>query len=172
MSVNVPIGKGIGKTTNQIKFPNLKTSQPEFKEKMPPTPNDQAFFKLLDDEGRFVLEEGSRTTDGEVISITPPTGTTFYYMGASCANVLAGNQTALFTLSINGVDKQTIRLGDGIGGGPRYEKFSFPTASVVGNGINNIAIDVDTTQAANNFATIWGYNETTPTQRFGGANVS
>ena len=169
MSVNVPIGKGIGKTSNELKFPNLKLSQPENIQKMPPTPNAQAFLKQLDDEGRFVIQQGSRSSDGEVLSITPVSGQTFYLLGASCAGDDTGVQTKVFTLSINGIDVETIKLGDGTGGGNnKFAKFAIPTASIVGNGVNNIAIDVDVSSGGDAFATIYGYNETTPSSRGGG----
>ncbi len=150
--IKVPIGRGIG-------LPPRQEIQ-----KMPPTPNEQSFLKQLDDEGRLLIVEGSRTSDGEVLSITPVTGTTFYYLGASCAAAHSSVQTKLFTLSINGTDVENVGIPPSNG----FGEFKLKTASVVGNGINNIAIDVDVSSGGTGFASIWGYNENTPSFRSGG----
>ena len=147
MSVKVPINKPKSKRIQQKR----------------PEKTEQSFLQRLNDEGRLVIAEGSRTTDGEVVAITPVNGTTFYFLGASCSSDQSAVQTKQFTLSINGIDKETLGISDQRG----FAEFRLKTASVVGNDTNNIAIDTDVTSGGTAFASIWGYNENTPSTRSG-----
>ncbi len=137
--IQVPIGKGI------TKFPNIKRSIPEFtKGSISRFENDITFLKDKADRDSYVQLFASNSTAGAIVSITPDTGTTFYFLAGQCTNDSGSEDT--FTLTSD----QFSTLGQGgltntvetrILQDNEVYKFACPILRLVGNMSDSIAIE-------------------------------
>ena len=155
VNIKVPIGKGIVKTTNELKFPNLKRSQPD-KEgfqagTFPSIPSDKQFLKDIADQDRLVLEQGTIAGQGDLIVFTPPNGSTFYFIEAFCSNTGVGRNE--YNLIVEGTTIETIEQA-------AISQIRFLTTifKLIGDGTRNVTIDrTDSSGSAN--CTLVGYLE-------------
>ena len=126
MSVNVPIGKGIGK------FPKIKRAQPD-RESISTSPTSQAvgdiqLFRKLAIQGRFISTSGSNNNVGELLStFTPPEGTTFFFLSATVSNPATNSGTVDIRTDGVVVDTITIAAADS-------QTSGIPMALLVGDG--------------------------------------
>ena len=150
MSIQVPIGKGIGK------FPKLRFAQPEF-EKKPFTEqinSDLQFLRQLSEDDRIIIQTNVGTTSGDMITITPDTGTTFFFLGASVTNT-DGAAIGEFQLTNNGIIRDWVQLAAGA-----THTFSLPIDRLVGNMSNSFILEAITTNV-NSLTSLYGWNENT-----------
>lgn len=75
---------------------------------------DFAFLAKKNFDGDYTVVNGSRTTVGTVVSITPASGKTFYEAGWKGITE-SGNQTATFQLQNNAVGIDDVFLSGGTG---------------------------------------------------------
>ena len=151
MSVNVPIGKGIGKTSNELKFPNLKVSQPEPKNPEKDALSSFEFIRSLNDTGKTIVNTGENigATNQDLATITVPNGSTFYLLTARVGHTTTSDDE----LQIDGVTVEFLDVN-----AQALEFISKP--SVLGG--STIAINC-VSAAGRNTATLFGYLENSPT---------
>ncbi len=151
MSIQVPIGKGI------IKFPKIPRSKPEFEKKpfLDQINSDLQFLRLLSQDDRLVIETNTGTTSGDMITVTPATGTTFFFLGAAVTNTDAGGLTGNFQLTNNGIVRDFVRLTD-----IQTHTFSLPIDRLVGTGMDSFILEALTTNV-NSESALYGWNENT-----------
>ena len=152
--IKVPIGKGTGKTPNELKFPNLKLSQPQEKfGVLQEIPSDRQFLKDLADQGRLVIEQGveSAGQPTTIISFIVPNGSTFYLIEANAQSL--GNGAAEADLVSDGTVLETVGTV-----GANSMPFQTPIFSTIGNGIRTIEIIMTDNPAGGGVAaTLTGY---------------
>ena len=164
MSVKVPITKAdvVGQKSTRARADQKRRAEFKKQQATIPLPNsDLQFIKNIHDEGRFVLVQGARTTDGTVCSIIPANGTTFYLLGASTSmEVITGTGKA--NLERNGeLREKHIAIGNNTN---TSFNFGLRFDSMIGNGTK--AYTIEFTEGAGNVkinATLYGYFANTPT---------
>ena len=147
MSVQVPIGRGIGK------FPKLRFSQPEPQLTAQLAHSDLSFLQNLTEDLRLTINTGSITTANDIITITPDTGTTFYFLGGVIQNTdtIEGE----FQIVNNGQVREIVLLqADEI-----YE-IKLPLDRLVGNMRDTFTITGNTALVSAT-ASLFGWNENT-----------
>ena len=127
--IQVPIGKGIGK------FPKLRFSQPEERRPEQIPHSDLSFLESLAEDSRLIFLENQITASGTLISITPDTGTTFFFLKASVQN-FDDTTTTDITLINAGTTREQITLAPG-----ERHTFQLPFDRLVGNMSNSFQID-------------------------------
>ena len=145
--IQVPIGKGIGK------FPKLRFSQPEERRPEQIPHSDLSFLQNLTEDLRLVIQTGSISTANDIITITPDTGTTFYFLGGVIQNTdtLEGE----FQIVNDGIIREIVLLqADEI-----YE-IKLPIDRLVGNMSNTFTITGNTADISAR-ASLFGWNENT-----------
>ena len=163
MSVNVPIGKGIVKTTTELKFPDIKLAQPEFtKESVDQTSNLEFNQKLLE-SGNFIRTVRRTLSDaGTIDSITPPVGTTFYFLRA-----LMENNSTMDTVTFNIGQVHSISGA----GSSIYQRRVAPETQLiiedfplrVVGGVEPSRLNFNTNSDESAACVIWGYTANTTT---------
>ncbi len=148
-----------------IKVPiNLKGSLNIETSKLPTSPqlsqtanSDIQFIKNVHDELRFQIQVDVLQALGDEVVITPPNGTTFYFLGASVSyEVVSGTATiGLFNDEV--ARDRVLLIGDNTND---YVKIALQFDSLIGNGAREyklrmepISIGADITATG----TIWGY---------------
>ena len=149
--IQVPIGKGI------TKFPNLRFSQPEErKTKLPSQLSDLQFLQSIveaDERKTFIFEQASRTTAGDIITITPDTGTTFFFLGAVVQNIDAASE-GTFRIDNGDTIRERVQLQiDEI-----YD-FKLPMDRLVGNMSQTFTLVVE--GGSDCEGSLWGWTENT-----------
>ena len=141
----VPLGQAL------VKFPNIRLSKPEFEKKAAiPIQSDLAFLQNLTEDLRLTINTGSITTAGDIITITPDTGTTFYFLGG----VIQNTDTAVgeFQIVNNGQIREIVVLqADEI-----YE-IKLPLDRLVGNMSDTFTITGNTANISAT-ASLFGWN--------------
>ena len=149
--ITVPISLGKGTT----RF-GSKLSQPEagFPKTAQQTTSDKAFLVNLAKTGRMVyfLNEGA---GNDLITITPPSGTTFFFLGSVITNLQAAATTEVSLIN-DGFVRERVELQ----GGERYE-FKLPIDRMIGNGVRDFILRNDD---GSNVGSIWGWFENTEEQ--------
>ncbi len=143
MSVTVPIKP-------KDKF-GISKSQPEFGSSASLAskdfPSELAFLRELEIQGRLIHE----TADGATITITPPTGTTFFFHSANAtANGTGGGNVGLVN---DGIQIEQINVDTG-----QVVQFVTKMASLVGDGIKTFTLNGGMNIKTN----LFGWNENTP----------
>ncbi len=163
MSVSVPIK--LGKAA--IKFPNVPQAQPDknrlaFKEQQLniPLPNsDLQYLKNVHDEGRFQISRSQISTTGTICSITPPNGTTFYYLGGVYhVNQISG--TTRIELQNDGTIREQHRFTATVD--TSAFKLGLDYDSLIGDGSKAYTLEGSIATTAVIDGTIWGYFANTP----------
>ena len=90
-----------------------------------------------------------------MITITPDTGTTFYFLGATVTNTDAGGLTGNFQLTNNGTVRDFVRLTD-----EQNHTFSLPMDRLVGNMSDSFILEA-LTMNVNSESAVYGWNENT-----------
>ena len=145
----VPLGQSL------VKFPNIRLSKPEFEKGQPSqiANSDLAFLQNLTEDLRLVIQTGSISTANDIITITPDTGTTFYFLGGVIQNTdtLEGE----FQIVNNGQVREIVLLqADEI-----YE-IKLPLDRLVGNMSDTFTITGNTADISAT-ASLFGWNENT-----------
>ena len=149
--ITVPISLGKGTT----KF-GSKLSQPE--QGFPKIPaqatSDKAFLVNLAKSGRMVyfLNEGA---GNDLITITPPTGTTFFFLGSVISNLQAANQTVISLIN-DGFVRERVEIA----AGETYQ-FKLPIDRMIGDGVRQFILR---NEDGSNVGSIWGWFENTEDQ--------
>ena len=146
--ITVPIGKGI------TKFPSQRFSKPEFEKKPPQIANsDLAFLQNLTENLRLVIQTGSIATANDIITVTPDTGTTFYFLGGVIQNTdtLEGE----FQIVNNGTIREIVLLQP-----DEIYEIKLPLDRLVGNMVDTFTI-TGNTAAISATASLFGWNENT-----------
>ena len=149
--IQVPIGKGIGK------FPKLRFSQPEFEKKSTISSipqSDLQFLRGLAEDSRIVVQTNTGTTSGDMITITPDTGTTFFFLGASVTNT-DGAAAGTFQLTNDGTIRDFVQIAFG-----DNHTFTLPIDRIVGNMSRSFILEALTANV-NSLTTLYGWNENT-----------
>ena len=137
MSVNLPIRKGEGRFNLQFSIPDRVKQTIESQKAL----GDLQFLQLLSDDARLIFEQGSITGAGTIVSVTPDTGTTFFYLGAVVQNVEpTGGTDGIFSLRNNGSTREAVTL---IVGADPYQ-FNIPFDRLVGNMSDTFTITAST----------------------------
>ena len=149
--IQVSLGQGISK------FPKLKQSIPEFTKKEIDTITANSDLQFLHDlsEGlRLIIEHNDGTTSGDMITIMPDTGSTFYFLGAV---VLNDDPTTdgVFHIDNAGTIREQVTLTPDTS----YE-FKIPMDRLVGNMSDSFTLVADTANV-NSRTSLWGWVENT-----------
>ena len=126
----VPLGQSL------VKFPNIRFSKPEFTKKETTgstSKTDLEFLINLTEDRRLIIEEGSITTTGDMITITPDTGTTFFFLGAVVQNTDPSAGDA--SLINNGTTRELVTLQP-----DEIYEFKLPIDRLVGNMSNTFQL--------------------------------
>ena len=115
--------------------------------------SDLEFLKNLSEQQNLTFDFGVSTGVENMITITPATGTTFYFITATVqSNTGTNRDYALFN---DGILRQRVTLD----GGQIYE-FSLPFDRLVGDGTKSYTLEAET--AVNEgIGNIWGWVENT-----------
>ena len=150
MSVQVPLGKGISK------FPKFKFAEPEFEKKTidEKIASDIEFVQQLILDGRLIIQKETNTSSGVLVSQTPDTGTTYWFLGAVIQNTDAAAEGS-FSIINNGTTRELVTLQVN-----EIYEFRIPLDRLVGNmsrvfSINGITANI------NSEVTMYGWNENT-----------
>ena len=158
--VTVPIKQGTAIT----KFPN--GAIPEFtKESIQRliAESNLQFQKDLVDNLQMINRSGSATGTGDIISFTPPTGTTFYYLGASYSQI----ETTAIWLNEILVNIGTENAGDTkedyeFSGTTTPFVFGSPMFSMIGNDTRTVALEADNASGSGTMrGNLWGFTANT-----------
>ena len=146
--IKVPIGRGIiGQVVEQRMQAKRKTQ----------ALGDLQFRQELADEGRLVLESGTVTVTGTAVVITPPTGTTFFFLEAFFSALQVDQLTTINLVKAGAtVDAVTFLTTTGAEG-----KFHLTFDKLVGNSSDTFQADVINQLATSVSVTICGYFENT-----------
>ena len=147
--IQVPIGKGI------TKFPKIKQVVPEFekKPKIPQELSDLLFLQQLSEDNRLIIQNASSTTISNVITITPDTGTTFFYFAGMVVNTHATDAIS-FDIRNDGQRREIVELAAG-----ENHQFVLPMDRLVGNMSKTFTIrQLD---AGTSTASLYGWTENT-----------
>ena len=147
----VPLGQAI------VKFPNIRFSKPEFEKKKDISSipqSDLQFLRALAEDSRIVIQTNIGTTSGDMITITPDTGTTFFFLGASVTNT-DGVTTGTFQLTNDGTIRDFVELPTG-----ENHTFTLPIDRLVGNMSRSFILEALTADV-NSLTTLYGWNENT-----------
>ena len=156
--IKVPIGRGL---TQQIeKFPNIPKSIPEFEKiSFVDSTTDLAFLKQIHDGVRLITSEGSRSTDGEMASIVPLNGETFYLLGGKYQIQTTGG--GRMELNNDGVirERYNAEINDIVKGA-----WVITTDSLRGNGTKAYTVDLFNESGTTAVSgSIFGYVQASPT---------
>ena len=148
--IQVPLGQGISK------FPKLRFSQPEFEKTKLTKPiiTDIELLIELAELGQLVIEEGSITTVGDMVTITPDTGTTFFFLGATVQNTDA-TLDGTAEIQNNGTVQEAVKLAP-----DEFYEFKLPLDRLVGN-MNKTYILTGITPNTSMQGTLYGWTENT-----------
>ena len=153
--IQVPIGKGITKFSNgqnilqrQASKIRLETNQSN---------SDFQFLEDLIENGNYVFEQATRADIGEILNITPSSGTTFYCLAASVFNSSAATSSTI-NLNDTNITQQTKNST-----GMSTITFDIPIIRIVGNGVNKIHLNMNSA-VTNLTAFIAGYTRNTEKQ--------
>ena len=153
--IQVPIGKGI------TKFPNIRRSQPDkIKDSQKTTQTDLQFLHDIAEDIRFTVIHTPVTDEENLVQVQPPTGTTFYFIGAQVNNLDAAAQDfdirtfESFVSSVNIEIKESIQVAS-----LASFVFNIPVLKIVGN--DNLRLTLRNITKNNATGSIWGYNENT-----------
>ena len=147
--ITVPLGKGTTRFGSKL-------SQPE--QGFPKIPaqatSDKAFLVNLAKNGRMVyfLNEGA---GNDLITITPETGTTFFFLGSVITNQQGAADTVVSLINDGFVRERVVLQAD-----ERYE-FKLPIDRLVGDGMKNFRLR---NESGSNVGSIWGWFENTEEQ--------
>ncbi len=149
--IQVPLGKSL------TKFPNIRLSKPEErKTKLPSQLSDLQFLQSIveaDQRKTFIFEQASRTTAGDIITITPDTGTTFFFLGAVVQNIDAASE-GTFRIDNRDTIRERVQLQiDEI-----YD-FKLPMDRLVGNMSQTFTLVVE--GGSDCEGSLWGWTENT-----------
>ncbi len=150
-NIKVPIGRGIIGQVQQEQF----TKEPEKK-----ATNDIEFRRILADQGKLFVNQGSSALSGDVVSVTIPNGSTFYLLKATVSITVNGTSSDyVLSTTIDGI--VTTRNN---GGGTGFQTIDLTVEgfSIVGNGVNLIRV-FNVTGNIDSAATIEGYLEPSAT---------
>ena len=160
MSVNVPIGRGIAKTSTELKFPNIKFSQPDSpKETQREATSEAEFLQLLADNGKITNNQ-LQLVGAADLDVIIPNGSTFYLLEAHGGYTASGG-TLRFRTVIDGT-VTTEKAGGATS--PASVDVTIKGFSLVGNGIDLVRLS-NTAGTVN--ANIQGYLLPTPSSRGG-----
>ena len=154
-NIKVPIGRG----TTQV-IGDRQKQQPKRKIQ---ALSDLQFRQELADEGRLVLESGTaNSTTAGVVTITPPSGTTFFFTEAFFSAASFNGEMTLDLIKAGSVVDQIITEGNV----PSNGSFHLPFDKLVGNGSDTMQIDFTLSGVGGNVTVIiCGYFENTETFR-------
>ena len=138
MSVSVPI-----KPKDKFGFP---ISQPETILQTQPV-TDLAFLKKLGDEGKLITRSGTRTSDGNIVSIVPNTGETFYYLFGSWSIITGTDCTITLENDGNVIESVVVIASQSPQNGLFVSKFN----SMIGDRIRAFTATADVTGATTAF---------------------
>ena len=147
MSVRVPLSSQ--KSNELLKQTFRKSLLPSTS----PNISDLEFLVELAELGSLVIEEGAITTTGDMVTITPDTGTTFFYLGAVVQNT--DTLEGVARIINNGTVREAITLQ----ANEIYE-FKIPLDRIVGNmsgtfQLRGITVDISMQ------GTLYGWTENT-----------
>ncbi len=128
--------------------------------------SDLAFLKNRLDKGRLITDsQGALTADGTAAIITPPNGSTFYFLNGTFSSA-GGLGTKTITLENNGAIKETINIA---ASQTTNGNFLTPLDALIGDGTVAYTVEVDFTGGATGSVTcsITGYFENTEDFRSG-----
>ena len=137
--IQVPIKQGIG-----ITQPPIVKTRPQSIQS-----SSIQYLESLAEDSRIIFREGSLVAQGTIVSITPETGTSFYFLGASLCNQDPTDEQ-FFTIINNGIVRQNIIVG---ADDTKYS--TIPMDRIVGDGVGSYQIDIENN--VDSFATMWGY---------------
>ena len=147
--IQVPIGKGI------TKFPKFRFAEPEFEKTSLQSSkiSDLLFLQQLSEDGRLIIQSASSTSISDIITITPDTGTTFFYFAGMVVNTHATDAIS-FDIRNDGQRREIVELAAG-----ENHQFVLPMDRLVGNMIKTFTIrQLD---AGTSTASLYGWNENT-----------
>jgi len=146
-TINLPLTRII---KDRFGFPKAK---PEKREVLPSQISDLEFLEKLAEDDRLVFEQGEITTNGTIVSVTPQTGTTFFFLGAVVDNT--DTVTGEFQITNNGIIRELVTLPqNGI------HDFVLPMDKLVGNTLDIFLLEGLTTDVSAR-ASIFGWLENT-----------
>ena len=150
-NITVPIGKG----TTQVIGDRQKQ---QARRSIQPL-GDLQFRQELADEGRLVLESGTaNATTSAVVSITPPNGTTFFFLEAFFSATSFNGEMTLDLIKAGTIIDQIITEGNI----PNNGSFHLPFDKLVGNDSDTMQIDFTLSGVGGNVTVIiCGYFENT-----------
>ena len=148
-NIKVPIGRGI--------IGQIVEQRDQARRKLQPL-GDLQFRQELADEGRLVLESATVTsTTVGAVSVTPPTGSTFFFLEAFFSSAQADQLTTLDLVNAGTVvDTIQVLTTTGAEG-----KFHLSFDKLVGNGSDSFQIDVTLQIAPSTTVILCGYLENT-----------
>jgi len=118
--------------------------------------SDLKFLQDLSEELRFVIEQNNRASIGNIVFVLPPTGTTFYFLGAVVNNIeLSGGTVGQFSLINDGVTREIVQLDPTT----NYD-FTLPIDRLVGDGTKVFVLTCDTASVSC-LGSIFGWFENT-----------
>ncbi len=147
MSIRVPVRKG--------KL-NIPFSQPEFKPTsidLDKVTSDLEFLRLLAEDIRLVFLQDESTTSGDLITVTPQTGTTFFFLGCVVQNT--DPSEGEFRLDNDGTTRERILLQPN----ETYE-FKLPIDRLVGSMTRSFILVAEDANISSQ-SSLWGWNEKT-----------
>ena len=160
--INVPLGKA---ATQRTDFP---LSPPEFPppnrfnvKQLEQPQNYWQFLKNIMDSGSFVHTGFQEVTgtDDTITDITPPNGSTFYFLGANILNQTSDIMQFQLRIVIDGSTTilDQMELAD-VGGRVMQHMFNLQFGSVIGTGrLNRFEIHVTNPNSNPRGASMWGY---------------
>ena len=105
---------------------------------------DIAFLRQLSIQGRMRYFSGSNGGGGNMITITPPTGETFFFYSAFAVNVTGAGIVSLIN---DGQTRQAITIG---GAGETLANFNIGIDSLVGDGSKTFRMENSANTASGN----------------------
>jgi len=122
-TINLPLTRII---KDRFGFPKAK---PEKREVLPSQISDLEFLEKLAEDDRLFFDQGEITTNGTIVSVTPQTGTTFFFLGAVIENT--DTVTGEFQVTNNGIIRELVTLPQ-----DAIHDFVLPMDKLVGNSLD------------------------------------
>ncbi len=146
----VPLGQAL------IKFPNIRLAKPEFPKTsldLDTITSDLEFLRKLSQDSRIQFFQDQSTTSGDLITVMPDTGSTFYFLGCVVQNTdtVAGT----FRIDNDGTTREVVELQ----AGETYE-FKIPIDRLVGSMSNTFVLVAETANTSSQ-SSLFGWNEKT-----------
>ena len=117
--------------------------------------SDLEFLEQLSEDLRLFEITGSSTTVSQIVSITPQTGSTFFFLAATIQNTQTVN-TLDCSIINDGTTREAVTLQ-----ALEFYDFAIPMDRLVGNSIKSFSINqLDDLPGSTN-ATLWGWVENT-----------